>query len=337
MKEFKEKPNESENQTNHRPAIQANNLFQMFSSISRRIVVRETGQGDCNSYAKGQADLFAVFGRTTCCLGGLMKALACSGGKDSTATALLLIEREIEFTPVFCDTGWEHDLTLEYLDYLNDKLFDGKLVTVKSEQYPNGMRDLCTKKGRVPSAKARFCTEALKIKPMIDWIFRQDPEVETVFQGIRADESASRAKMNHREWADYYNAWCERPILTWNTKQVFEIHKKHEIKPNPLYKMGAGRVGCFPCVLVNHAEIRGMQDQFPELWERISELERMTSRSFFPPNMIPDRFQTGHDPKSGKSFPIWQDVQKYLASHESQGQLSFMEPSKCMSVYNLCE
>lgn len=31
-----------------------------------------------------------------------------SGGKDSTAMALFLIDQGVDFEPVFCDTGWEH-------------------------------------------------------------------------------------------------------------------------------------------------------------------------------------------------------------------------------------
>ena len=30
------------------------------------------------------------------------------------------------------------------------------------------------------------------------------------------------------------------------------------MKPNPLYLLGAGRVGCFPCVLVNHRELKAL-------------------------------------------------------------------------------
>ena len=47
-----------------------------------------------------------------------------SGGKDSTATLL----KVLEFAPkediivVFCDTKWEADETYEYLNYLEDNL-----------------------------------------------------------------------------------------------------------------------------------------------------------------------------------------------------------------------
>ena len=108
MKEFKEKPNESENQTNHRPAIQANNLFQMFSSIPRRNMVRETGQGDCNSYAKGQAELFAVFGRTFSCLGGQMICPTCGGSHETTACPNQQIHFNQPKTPHCCPNCGGH-------------------------------------------------------------------------------------------------------------------------------------------------------------------------------------------------------------------------------------
>lgn len=46
-----------------------------------------------------------------------------SGGKDSLA-ALLWTREHItnNFTTVFCDTGWEHPLTYEYIHRIADKL-----------------------------------------------------------------------------------------------------------------------------------------------------------------------------------------------------------------------
>lgn len=34
--------------------------------------------------------------------------LSASGGKDSTAAGLLLVEHDLPFQAVFADTGWEH-------------------------------------------------------------------------------------------------------------------------------------------------------------------------------------------------------------------------------------
>ena len=58
-----------------------------------------------------------------------------SGGKDSLA-ALLWTREHItnNFTTVFCDTGWEHPLTYEYIHRISDKLHLD-LVTLKSNKY----------------------------------------------------------------------------------------------------------------------------------------------------------------------------------------------------------
>ena len=117
-----------------------------------------------------------------------------SGGKDSLA-ALLWTRKHItkNFTTVFCDTGWEHPLTYEYINRIADKLHLD-LVTLKSKKY-DGMVDLARHKKRWPSTRARFCTQELKTKPCIDFVLDEVHDNMLMIQGIRAAESASRAKM----------------------------------------------------------------------------------------------------------------------------------------------
>lgn len=117
-----------------------------------------------------------------------------SGGKDSLA-ALLWTREHItkNFTTVFCDTGWEHPLTYEYINRIADKLHLD-LVTLKSKKYV-GMVDLARQKKRWPSTRARFCTVELKTKPTIDYVLDEVHDNMLMIQGIRAAESASRAKM----------------------------------------------------------------------------------------------------------------------------------------------
>lgn len=127
-----------------------------------------------------------------------------SGGKDSIA-ALLWVKNNMteKFTTVFCDTGWESEITYKYIQEVNEKL-GLNLITLKSKKY-SGMIDLAEKKGRFPSTKARFCTEELKSKPMVDFMLDEVKEHCLVIQGIRGAESSARALMNKQcRYFKYY-------------------------------------------------------------------------------------------------------------------------------------
>src|SRR5574343_890160 len=122
-----------------------------------------------------------------------------SGGKDSTATLIYTIKefcggKTDNIIAVFCDTGFEHETTYQYLHYLEAKL-GIKIIRLRSAKF-DGFVDMVSKMGRFPSSKARFCTIELKVKPMIDFILDNIQDDILVIQGIRADESSNRSKMN---------------------------------------------------------------------------------------------------------------------------------------------
>jgi len=60
--------------------------------------------------------------------------ISVSGGKDSTTTLLIALERcpRADVVPIFCDTGNEHDDTYAYLDYLEQTL-DIKIERLKAD------------------------------------------------------------------------------------------------------------------------------------------------------------------------------------------------------------
>lgn len=261
-----------------------------------------------------------------------------SGGKDSTALVLWARENlagDVRY--VFCDTGWEHGLTYAYVTSIDQALLGGKLVRLKSAKYTD-MVDLVTRKGRVPSTKARFCTEELKAFPTRDYLKTLTDDY-VVYQGVRADESAARREAGRRQWSDVYDCWVERPLYDWTVGDVFKLHAKHGIEPNPLYRLGAGRVGCFPCIMVNHGELKRLSETLPEVWERAATLERAATRTFFPPDYIPVRFMRSRDEATGVAIPTVDDVRRYLLT-ATELQIKLFDtgrPSGCMSVYNLCE
>jgi hypothetical protein len=66
--------------------------------------------------------------------------------------------------------------------------------------------------------------------------------------------------------------------LKWSISDVWEYHKKHGIKPNPLYGLGMSRVGCFPCIMSRKDEIRRISIVQPSAIDNIRTMEQAIGR-----------------------------------------------------------
>lgn len=205
---------------------------------------------------------------------GLHIVASFSGGKDSTALLVALQASGLPFTAVFADTGWEHPLTLEYVDYVADKLG----IVVHKVGVPGGMVARARYRAGFPGRLQRWCTQEIKIDPIKAWL----PAIEAVegdcvmALGLRADESAARAALTElsddpvgsKSWGRY--VW--RPLLRWDVLDVLTVIAKAGLKVNPLYQMGLDRVGCFPCIFASKAEVQTMASIWPE---RVAEIEAL--------------------------------------------------------------
>jgi len=165
-----------------------------------------------------------------------------SGGKDSEATLLYCMETYgVEnIIAVFCDTQWEHSWTYAHLQYLVKKS-GVEFLILGSKKY-DGFIDMVKKKKRFPSTKARFCTEELKIKPMIDYILSLQDHI-TVFQGIRNDESLMRSTMTEecRFFKYYFEPYKSNKIIIerYEAKPPKSINQKAELK-KAIERLAAG-------------------------------------------------------------------------------------------------
>ena len=250
-----------------------------------------------------------------------MNILCFSGGKDSTALILWAEENLDSFNTIFCDTGWEDEQTYNYIDYINEKLLKNKLIKLKSEKY-DGFIDLAIKKQRFPSTNARFCTQELKIIPMKNYINQFDNV--HLYNGIRAEESFRRSQMDETVYDDYFLAWVHRPLLKWVVKDVLNIIKKYDIELNPLYKQGMSRVGCMPCIMCNHKEMRNIIKNKFDVIEKLIKYENEIGHTFFPPNYIPD-WACSMKSDKGTKYPTINDIVKYLQKDKNQQEI-FEQP-----------
>lgn len=221
-----------------------------------------------------------------------------------------------------------------------DTIIQAVLVVLEKGPTGNPYLDLCIIKSRFPSRKAQFCTQHLKSEPATEYALELIDQYGSVvsWQGVRAEESPGRAKLPDREdKGGGYSVY--RPIHKWTAAQVFAMHDKHGIKPNPLYKLGMGRVGCMPCVNANKDEILEISKRFPEQIDRINEWENAVSlaskrsnATFFP---SPGENETARE--RGNIFQVvkWSQTKR-------GGRLMDMfrindEVLACSSSYGLCE
>ena len=291
-----------------------------------------------------------------------------SGGKDSQAC---LIQASKEFgakniEAVFCDTGWEHHLTYEHVRNVTDSL-GVKLVTLKSKI--GGFEELCKRMKWFPDTQHRMCTLQLKIQPMIDYVLTHDEDL-VIIQGIRAAESAARSKLSCsanyfkdyldegnkkslyrkkdvKEWCKHHTATVERPMIGMSAQEIIDYILENGQQPNALYKQGASRVGCYPCIYARLSEIKNMRhalayiSKVVKLEEEVNRMriealgEKATLSSLFAKGKIPERFCI----KYGNGIPAFEDVINYVSRDDAY--LDLFEPEEgysCMSVYHgLCE
>lgn len=283
---------------------------------------------------------------------------------------------------VFADTGNEHEATYDYLDYLGSALkieietvradFTGRIAkkrdyilehwprdgvadeyviaAAKLLEHPTGnpFLDLCLWKGRFPSRRAQFCSQELKGIPIREQVVaplqKAGLRVRS-WQGIRAEESAQRAKRVMHE-RDDLNVWIYRPLLRWSSEDVFAIHRRHGIKWNPLYEQGASRVGCMPCINCRKSELAEIARRFPEHIARIREWETLVSTAskrgsgtFFyvaDLGLLPDSELRGMHLTHGIDAAV--DWSKTVRGGRQYDLFLATEPlPRCASLYGLCD
>lgn len=173
-----------------------------------------------------------------------------SGGKDSLATLLLLLDSGIKPRLLFINTGLEFKETEEHVREVA-KRYDLDLVT---ENAGNSFWEDLDLFGP-PGKDFRWCCKTCKLGPTTRLIQKHFPEGVLSFIGQRAYESEQRAKKG-RIWK---NPWVPgqvgaSPIQDWTALHVwlYIFHKKAPY--NVWYERGLERIGCWLCPATDMAD-----------------------------------------------------------------------------------
>ncbi len=191
-----------------------------------------------------------------------------SGGKDSTALALYLREKnpDTPYEYLFCDTHKELPETYEYLARIEARL-EQPIVRLASAHGDRGFDHfLKLYGGFLPSPSARWCTRRLKIEPFEQYV-GDDPT--RLYVGIRADENRSgyiSTKPNIEAVFPFREDGLGRG-------EVLRILERSGVGL-PRYYEWRSRSGCYFCFFQQRGEWVRLRERHPELFEKAKAYEK---------------------------------------------------------------
>lgn len=203
-----------------------------------------------------------------------------SGGKDSTAMVLRLVEEGWPLDLVlFCDTGLEFPQMYAHVEKLEKELLV-PVVHLKAEhdfEYYM-LRHMPRRRNPEleglpglswPGPQKRWCTSMLKVGVINRYLAGLQKEHEVVqYIGIAADEPQRVREFRY-------------PLVEWGMTEQDCLQYCYErgYDWGGLYRLFK-RVSCWCCPLQGLDELRTLRREFPELWEKLLEWEAQTWRAF---------------------------------------------------------
>lgn len=222
-----------------------------------------------------------------------------SGGKDSTAMVLHLIERRDPLDEViFCDTTMEFPAMLRHVEKVKQVIEAAgiKFTKLQSEhdfeyyltKVPVPNRKPTSSQYGIPgygwpSFKIRWCTSNLKTNIIKAYLAPLNDKYDVIqYIGIAADEDyrmerANNQSPNHRhplrDWG-----WTEDDAMAYCRERGYDWEGVYEIFKDP--KTGRSRVSCWCCPLSSYDNLRKLRRHFPELWQNLLDLDSKQWQSF---------------------------------------------------------
>ena len=203
-----------------------------------------------------------------------------SGGKDSTAMLMMMIERGMQIDEIInCDTGMEFPGMYEHIKKVGNYI--GREITILKHDYSFEylMYYKQVVKGRRggqagygwPGFGVRWCTGFLKIK-LIDKYLRNKYKDSNIFEyiGIAADEPK---RIKDKIY----------PLYSWGIEEKEALKYCYDLGFDwgGLYE-DFKRVSCWCCPLQPLSELRVLRRNYPELWSELLDMDRKAYNQFRP-------------------------------------------------------
>ena len=219
--------------------------------------------------------------------GEVFSAISLSGGKDSSALLLLMIEKGMPIDCViYANTGMEFPEIEAHIVKLDNLLFRERGLHITQLQHPQGFEWLMFERpvNRAPDRAQkgygwplaapgrRWCTGHLKQHLISKEVNRLKRERDALnFIGIAADEA-------HRCKDDPHSSY---PLVEWGITeaQALQICYDRGFDFGGLYEI-YHRASCWLCPLQRIGELRQLRHHHPELWARLLDMDNRARAQF---------------------------------------------------------
>lgn len=215
-----------------------------------------------------------------------------SGGKDSTAMVLHMIERGDPLDEVmFCDTTMEFPGMLRHVEKVR-KVIESAGIKFTELRAPHDFEYYLTEyevENRKPTSAfygvpgygwaghmSRWCTKTLKVG-IIERHLRELQEDFEVIQyvGIAADEDYRMKRKGNQDPSHRHPlidwGWTEADAMQYCRDKGYDWEGLYDI---------FNRVSCWCCPLKNYDELRRTRKHFPDLWEKLLDLDSRQCKKF---------------------------------------------------------
>lgn len=205
-----------------------------------------------------------------------------SGGKDSTAMLLMMLEKEMQIDEIiFLDTGVEFFEMYKHIEKVEEYI-KRPITRLKAENtYKYMMLEYEKKKGKNKGQKGyswadfrnRWCTKYFKQQVISRYLKEKYKNNVIEYIGITADETKRLLKNKEKN--------IKYPLAEWGIveKEALEYCYSNGFDWNELYEK-FDRVSCWCCPLKNLKELKIIYKEYPKYWEQLKEWDSKTYRRF---------------------------------------------------------
>ncbi|RAX59361.1 hypothetical protein CCZ01_00945 [Helicobacter monodelphidis] len=182
---------------------------------------------------------------------------------------------------IFCDTGFEFDEMIEYIQKIKDYLktnFSTNLVILDSSHIIEKWafekpiirgKYEGRKRGFPRTLGVDYCTREAKIKPIREFVLNLSKKRFSTQMLI--GYTANEVQKGRVSSLDYARAVYPLNEWGWNEQECGDFLKKRGIA-NPLYEHFQ-RTGCYMCPKQNKQSLRSLFFHYPKYWEKAKQLE----------------------------------------------------------------